>query len=353
MFDFYKGKTVLVTGHTGFKGSWLCRILINSGAKVVGYSLQPPTEPNLFGLANIGQQMTSIIGDVRDFDHLNGVIRKYRPEIIFHLAAQPIVLTSYEKPAYTYEVNAMGTVNVLEAIRKVGCVKSFLNVTTDKVYENNDSANHLFKEKDKLDGYDPYSNSKSCSELITHSYKKSFFSDGKTRISTARAGNVIGGGDFSLNRIIPDCVRAVEKKESINVRNRYSTRPYQFVLEPLFVYLLIAQKQYEDPAYAGYYNIGPDAEDFIATGDLVSLFCKKWGEGAAWQDLTIKDAPHEAAFLALDNSLLKKTFAWEPVYHIDETMDRIIEWTKAYFEGKDLLVVMDKQIEVFSKRFCQ
>src|SRR5574344_942349 len=308
MLEFYKGKTVLVTGHTGFKGSWLCEILINAGAKVVGYSLEPPTEPSLFNLLNLDQRMVSVIGDIRDFDHLNGVIKKYKPEIVFHLAAQPIVLIGYQKPAYTYHVNVMGTVNILEAIRKAGCVKSFLNVTTDKVYENNDLQNHPFKEDEKLDGFDPYSNSKSCSELVTHAYKKSFFADGKTAISAARAGNVIGGGDFSPDRIIPDCVRAVDAKKPIEVRNRFSTRPYQFVLEPLFVYLLIASKQLQNKKYAGSYNVGPDSVDAINTGDLVEMFCHKWGGGARWVDHSIPNAPHEASYLALDNSLLKEVF---------------------------------------------
>jgi CDP-glucose 4,6-dehydratase len=351
MLEFYKGKTVLVTGHTGFKGSWLCEILINAGAKVVGYSLEPPTEPSLFNLLKLEDRMVSVIGDVRDFDHLNGTVKKYKPEIVFHLAAQPIVLIGYQKPAYTYHVNVMGTVNILEAIRKVGCVKSFLNVTTDKVYENNDLQNHPFKEDEKLDGFDPYSNSKSCSELVTHAYKKSFFADGKTAISTARAGNVIGGGDFSPDRIIPDCVRAVEAHKPIEVRNRFSTRPYQFVLEPLFVYLLIAKAQYEDGSKAGYYNVGPDPVDFIATGDLVSLFCRKWGHGISFEDKTLANAPHEAAFLSLDNSLLKKTFGWSPVYHIDETMDQIVEWTKVYLDHKDVTPIVDKQINEFAKRF--
>jgi CDP-glucose 4,6-dehydratase len=353
MLEFYKGKRVLVTGHTGFKGSWLCETLVNAGAEVVGYSLEPPTEPSLFNLLKLGGRMISIIGDVRDFDHLNAVIKKYKPEIVFHLAAQPIVLIGYQTPAYTYDVNVMGTVNILEAIRKTGCVKSFLNVTTDKVYENNDLQNHPFKEDEKLDGFDPYSNSKSCSELVTHAYKKSFFADGKTAVSTARAGNVIGGGDFSPDRIIPDCVRAVEAKKVIEVRNRFSTRPYQFVLEPLFVYLEIAKAQCQDGAKAGYYNVGPDSVDFIATGDLVSLFCKKWGQGIAFVDKTLANAPHEAAFLSLDNSLLKKTFGWSPVYHIDETMDEIVAWTKVYLQRQDVRGITDDQIEQFSKRFPQ
>lgn len=351
MLEFYRGKTVLVTGHTGFKGSWLCEILINAGAKVIGYSLEPPTSPNLFDLLKLKDRMISIIGDIRDFDHLDSVIKEYQPEIVFHLAAQPIVLTGYQKPRYTYEVNVMGTVNMLEAIRKERCVSSFLNVTTDKVYENNDLQNHSFKEDEKLDGFDPYSNSKSCSELVTHSYKKSFFGDEKTAISTARAGNVIGGGDFSPDRIIPDCIRAVEAHRCIEVRNRFSTRPYQFVLEPLFVYLLIAEAQCKDARKAGYYNVGPDPVDFVTTGDLVSLFCQKWGQGITYEDRTLPNAPHEAAFLSLDNSLLKNKFDWSPVYHIDKTMDCIVEWSKFYLNHQDVGFVVDKQIREFEKRF--
>jgi CDP-glucose 4,6-dehydratase len=354
MLDFYKNKTVFITGHTGFKGSWLCEVLLEAGANVVGYSLEPPTNPSLFQICGLDHRMTSVIGDIRDFDHLLASIQKYQPEIIIHLAAQPIVLTGYEEPQYTYSVNVMGTVNVLEAIRKTNCVKSFVNVTTDKVYENNDAQNHPFREDEKLDGFDPYSNSKSCSELVTHCYKKSFFAKASDcAISTARAGNVIGGGDFSPNRIIPDCVRAIQAGETIEVRNRNSTRPYQFVLEPLFVYLLIAQKQYEDKKYSGYYNVGPDKVDAVTTGNLVDLFCRKWGANAKWEDHTIPNAPHEAGYLALDNSLLKKTFGWQPVYHIDEALNDIVEWTKAYLNqnGNDVRKVMDEQIKAFGKAF--
>lgn len=354
MLEFYKGKTVLITGHTGFKGSWLSEILLEAGAKVIGYSLEPPTKPNLFEICDLQHRMTNVVGDVRDFAHLSDVIRRYQPEIVFHLAAQPLVLDGYQKPAYTYEVNVMGTVNLLESIREIGCVKSFLNITTDKVYENLDFANHRFKEDEKLDGFDPYSNSKSCSELVTHSYKKSFFQNGQTAISTARAGNVIGGGDFSANRIIPDCIRAVESHKPIEVRNRNSTRPYQFVLEPLFVYLLIAEKQYIDSSFSGYYNVGPDKCDALTTGDLVSLFCKKWGSFASWEDHTLPNAPHEAGYLALDSSLIRRTFGWAPVVHIEEAVDKIIEWTKAYEQGNEKArSVMSLQIADFEGRFLK
>ena len=342
--SFYKGKRVLVTGHTGFKGSWLCKILINAGVTVCGYALRPSINPSLFELSGIEGDMTSIIGDIRDYYKLSGVFEKFRPEIVFHLAAQPIVRASYREPRYTYETNVMGTVNILECVRLTDSVKSFLNVTTDKVYLNDDIPDHPFKEDEPLDGYDPYSNSKSCSELVTHSYKKSFFADGRCAISTARAGNVIGGGDFAEDRIIPDCMRAVEKGEKIIVRNPYSTRPYQHVLEPLFVYLEIAQKQYLDRKYEGYYNVGPDDCDCVNTGELVTMFCNVWGEGAEWINKH-DGGPHEAAFLKLDNNKIKKIFGWKPRWHIDETIQNIVEWTWVYFDcPRNIPQEMDKEI---------
>ena len=238
--EFYKGKHVLVTGHTGFKGSWMCQVLLEAGAKVTGYSLNPPTSPSLFSLAGLGSQINNIIGDIRDLTKLSSVFDQFQPEIVIHLAAQPIVRTGYEQPLYTYETNVIGTVNILECIRTHSCVKSFLNVTTDKVYANKEWV-WGYRENEPLDGYDPYSNSKSCSELVTHSYKNSFFSDGKVAISTARAGNVIGGGDFARDRIIPDCIRAAQKKVPIIVRNPHSIRPYQHVLEPVIAYLMISR----------------------------------------------------------------------------------------------------------------
>lgn len=344
---FYKDKVVLVTGHTGFKGSWLSRILINAGAKVIGYSLESPTNPNLFSLADIENKMISIIGDVRDFTKLKSVFDKYQPEIVLHLAAQPIVRDSYKEPRYTYETNVMGTVNVLECIRITPSVKSFLNVTTDKVYFNDDIPNHPFKEDEPLDGYDPYSNSKSCSELVTHSYKKSFFQERDCSISTARAGNVIGGGDFSNDRIIPDCVRAIEGHKEIIVRNPHSTRPYQHVLEPLYIYLEICEKQYGNKNYEGYYNVGPDDCDCVTTGDLVNMFCNTWGNGAKWVNKS-DGGPHEASFLKLDNNKIKQTFGWKPRWHINEAMNKICQWTKVYLKDKTLIPAeMDKEIKEF------
>lgn len=341
--SFYKGKRVLVTGHTGFKGAWMCRVLVDAGAILTGYSLEAPTQPNLFALAGVEDNMTSVIGDVRDLAHLMEVFDQTQPELVLHLAAQPIVRTSYEQPVYTYETNVMGTVNILECVRTHPCVKSFLNVTTDKVYENKEWA-WGYRENEPLDGYDPYSNSKSCSELVTHSYKSSFFQDGRTAISTARAGNVIGGGDFARDRIIPDCVRAAADKQPIIVRNPYSTRPYQHVLEPVMAYLMIAQKQYEDPSFAGWYNVGPDDCDCVTTGELTTLFCQAWGDGMTWENRSEANAPHEANFLKLDCSKIKTTFGWKPRWHMKEAIQKTVEWSKVWMDGGDVPAVMREQI---------
>lgn len=341
--SFYKGKRVLVTGHTGFKGAWMCRVLVDAGAILTGYSLEAPTQPNLFALAGVEDNMTSIIGDVRDLAHLTEVFDQTQPELVLHLAAQPIVRTSYEQPVYTYETNVMGTVNILECVRTHPCVKSFLNVTTDKVYENKEWA-WGYRENEPLDGYDPYSNSKSCSELVTHSYKSSFFQDGRTAISTARAGNVIGGGDFARDRIIPDCVRAAADKQPIIVRNPYSTRPYQHVLEPVMAYLMIAQKQYEDLSFAGWYNVGPDDCDCVTTGELTTLFCQAWGDGMTWENRSEANAPHEANFLKLDCSKIKTTFGWKPRWHMQEAIQKTVEWSKVWMDGGDVPAVMREQI---------
>ena len=324
--SFYKGKKVLVTGHTGFKGTWLCRILINAGAQVTGYSLNPPTEPNLFSMADVESRMNSVIGDIRDLDHLKKVFEQTQPEIVLHLAAQPIVRDSYKDPVYTYETNVMGTVNICECVRLNPCVKSFLNVTTDKVYKNNEWE-WGYRENEPLDGFDPYSNSKSCSELVTHSYINSFFDNMNLAVSTARAGNVIGGGDFANDRIVPDCVRAAIEGKDIIVRNPHSTRPYQHVLEPLAAYLIIAQKQFEDKKYAGFYNVGPDETDCVTTGNLVDTFCAKWGEGIKWID-RYDGGPHEANFLKLDCSKLKTTFGWKPRWNFDNANEKSVEWSK-------------------------
>lgn len=344
--DFYKNKKVLITGHTGFKGTWLCKILVDAGADVIGYSLNPPTTPSLFEEIKLEKKITSIIGDIRDFKHLEEVFQKYKPEIVIHMAAQPIVRTSYEEPVYTYETNVMGTVNVLECVRNSKSVKSFLNVTTDKVYKNKEWE-WGYREDEYLDGYDPYSNSKSCSELVTHSYKNSFFIDNNVSISTARAGNVIGGGDFAKDRIIPDSVKAAINGEKIIVRNPYSIRPYQHVLEPLFAYLMIAQKQYENKNFEGYYNIGPDECNCITTGKITDLFCKYWGENLEWEDISQENAPHEATFLKLDCSKFKSKYRWTPTWDVEKAVEKTVEFSKAYKDGQDLNEIMQKQILEF------
>lgn len=343
--SFYNGKKVLITGHTGFKGTWLCRLLLDAGAEVTGYSLEPPTEPSIFDLTDMGNQMHSVIGDIRDLDKLMEVFRETKPEIVLHLAAQPIVRESYKNPVYTYETNVMGTVNILECVRQTETVKSFLNVTTDKVYHNREWE-WGYRENDPLDGFDPYSNSKSCSELVTHSYKNSFFGERDTRISTARAGNVIGGGDFAADRIIPDCIRAAMERKPVQVRNPHSTRPFQHVLEPLYAYLMIAALQYEDQKYEGYYNVGPGDEDCVTTGELVELFCEAWGDGQTWEN-HFAGGPHEANFLKLDCSRLRSVFGWKPAWGVRQAVEKTVEWTKAWQSGEDINLIMKKQIQSF------
>ena len=354
MFDFafYQGKKVLITGHTGFKGTWMCAMLLQAGAQVIGYALEPPTDPSIFRLTEMEQKMTSVSGDIRDLGRLKETFNRYQPEIVIHMAAQPIVRESYKDPVYTYETNVMGTVNILECVRLFSCVRSFVNVTTDKVYLNREWP-WGYRENEELNGYDPYSNSKSCSELVTSSYQKSFFAEGQGRqvaISTARAGNVIGGGDFATDRIIPDCVRAAIEKRKIIVRNPYSTRPYQHVLEPVATYLMIAQRQYEDISYAGNYNVGPNDTDCYTTGELVDLFCRKWnqqtGGNMTWENVS-DGGPHEANFLKLDCSKIKSTFGWKPVWNVEQTMEKIVEWTQAYITGQDVSAVTDRQIREY------
>ena len=343
---FFRNKRVLVTGHTGFKGTWLCRILVGAGAIVTGYSLPAPTNPNLFELAGLEGRMNSVIGDVRDLDNMKRVFDESQPEIVLHLAAQPIVRDSYKDPHYTYETNVMGTVNLLECVRLNPCVRSVVNVTTDKVYRNNEWC-WGYRENEPLDGYDPYSNSKSCSELVTHSYINSFFMGADApAVSTARAGNVIGGGDFANDRIIPDCVRAMQRGQKIGVRNPYSTRPYQHVLEPLAVYLMIGQKQYEDKTYAGCYNVGPEECDCLTTGQLAELFCHHW-DGARWESRAQENAPHEANFLKLDCSALKAVFGWRPRWHMDTCMEMVCRFTRVWLDGGDIGREMDREIAVF------
>jgi len=347
IFEFYRGKRVLLTGHTGFKGSWLTKILLTAGAEVLGYALEPPTEPSLFGELGLSGELgsRSVIGDIRDLPALEKTFGEFRPEIVLHLAAQPIVRTSYREPVLTYETNVMGTVNLLECVRLTPSVRSVVNVTTDKVYENPEEERG-FIESDRLDGFDPYSNSKSCSELVTGSYVRSFLKEQGVAVSTARAGNVIGGGDYAPDRILPDCVRAALRKEEIIVRNPFSVRPYQHVLEPLFVYLTIAAAQFGDPLKAGAYNVGPDLPDCLTTGELADTFCEAWGEGVSWKNLS-DGGPHEAGFLRLDNSKLKNTFGWQPVWDARTAVKKTVEYAKA----SDKLSVVETEIREFSDAF--
>ncbi len=347
ILEFYKNKKVLITGHTGFKGSWMCKLLIEAGADLTGYALNPPTEPSLFEMCGIASHMHSVIGDIRDLQCLKKTFEETKPEIVIHMAAQPIVRDSYKEPVYTYEVNVMGTVNILECVRLSDSVKSFLNVTTDKVYLNREWA-WGYRENEELNGYDPYSNSKSCSELVTNSYKNSFFKEKDIAVSTARAGNVIGGGDFANDRIIPDCIRAIAGKKEIIVRNPYSIRPYEHVLEPIAAYLIIAKEQYENrEKYEGSYNVGPDERDCWTTGDLVTLFCEKWNE-ATGSHITWKNeydgGPHEANFLKLDCSKIKNVFGWKPRWNVETAMEKIVEWSTVYLDGGDVAECMGKQI---------
>ncbi len=343
--EFWKGKRIFLTGHTGFKGTWMSRVLIDAGAVLTGYSLEPPTQPNLFELSGVAEGMRSVIGDVRDFDLLKETFVSAVPEVVIHMAAQPIVRDSYRMPRYTYETNVMGTVNLLECVRESKTVRSFLNVTTDKVYENKERSLG-YTEDEPLDGFDPYSNSKSCSELVTHSYKNAFFADGRCAISTARAGNVIGGGDFANDRIIPDCVRAAAKNEPVIVRNPNSTRPYQHVLEPIFAYLMIARRQTEQPDLAGWYNVGPDDEDCVTTGELVKLFCDCWGDGQTWESRAVA-GPHEANFLRLNCDKLKQAMDWQPRWHIDQAIEKTVQWSRTWLDGGDIAACMRDQIDEY------
>ncbi|MCI1577961.1 MAG: CDP-glucose 4,6-dehydratase [Clostridium beijerinckii] len=348
MLEFYNGKKVFITGHTGFKGSWLSKILIMSGAKICGFSQLPSTKPALFDILNIGNDMVSIIGDIRDLNKVEKAIRDFKPDIVFHLAAQPIVRESYKNPVDTFETNIMGTVNLLEAIRNCKSVKSVVNVTTDKVYENKEWE-WGYRENEQLNGFDPYSNSKSCSELVTSSYKNSFFSKQlDISISTARAGNVIGGGDFSVDRIVPDCIKAAIQGENIIIRNPNSIRPYQHVFEALSAYLLIAERQYNNKSFEGCYNIGPNEEGCVTSGELANIFCRNW-PGTKWIYELEANAKHEANFLKLDCSKIKAIFGWKPSVNIDESIRLTVEWTKAYIHNYDIQGISENQILEFFK----
>lgn len=324
MVNKYKGLKVFVTGHTGFKGAWLCEMLLSLGADVTGYSHK---EYELFEMLDLKSRMKSIIGDIRDRDFLDKSIKEATPDIIFHLAAQPLVRYSYDEPVETFEVNVMGTVNIMNTLRTVSSVKSFVNVTTDKVYRNNEWC-WGYREHEELCGNDPYSNSKSCSELVTYSFMQSFFEDKPVSISTARAGNVIGGGDFSKDRIMPDCLSAHNRNEEIIIRNPNSTRPYQHVLDCLGGYIQLGIKQYFDSELKGNYNFGPNDADCITTEMLVQKFCEYCGDNQSYK-IQGDGGPHEARFLKLDCSKAKTVLGWNPAYNVDTAIKLCIEWDKS------------------------
>ena len=340
--NFYNEKKVLITGNTGFKGSWMQHILDLCGAKVVGVGLKPDEKENLFEILGHNISDRTYFADVRDLDELSEIFEKEKPDIVIHMAAQPLVIESYNDPVYTYATNVMGTVNVCECVRRSESVKSFINVTTDKVYRNNEWE-YPYRENDILDGYDPYSNSKSCSELVTACYKRSFYSGGDVAVSTCRAGNVIGGGDFAENRILPDCVRSARDGKPIIVRNPNSIRPYQHVLEAVMFYLQLAKAQYEDTGLSGEYNIGPRECDCLTTGTLCDLFCEKWGKGVRWET-TDYDGPHEANYLRLDTSKAQKCLHWHPVWNVETAVKKTVEWYKTYIEKEDMAEYTNEQI---------
>jgi CDP-glucose 4,6-dehydratase len=355
--NFWQGKKVFIAGHTGFKGSWLCLWLHSMGAKVTGYALAPPTDPSLFELCKVNKLVTSIIADIRNGDPLQKAMASANPEIIIHMAAQPLVRESFKNPVETYSINVMGTVNVLEAARKCNGIKAVVNVTTDKCYENREWV-WGYRENEHLGGYDPYSSSKACSELVTAAYRSSFFNpkDYGTHgvsLATARAGNVIGGGDWAVDRLIPDCVRALLKGEKIVIRNPNAIRPWQHVLEPLSGYLTLAQRLYEyGPRYAEAWNFGPDDSDAKSVEYIVQRICSKWGNNASYE-IDKGEHPHEAHYLKLDCSKAKAEFGWKPKWSLEKALDSIIEWTVAYHDGKDLRKVCLDQIEKYHNRIVE
>ena len=350
--SFWQGKRVLLTGHTGFKGSWLSLWLQSLGAQVVGYALAPPTKTSLFEAANVGRDMTSVIADIRDLQNLRAVFAKHQPEIVFHMAAQALVRFSYSEPVETYSTNVMGTVNLLEAVRLSNCVKAVINVTSDKCYENREWA-WGYRENEAMGGYDPYSNSKGCAELVTAAYRNSYFhpenyNQHGVALASARAGNVIGGGDWAEDRLIPDIMRAICQGQPVNIRNPYAIRPWQHVLEPLSGYLLLAEKLYQDgPAFAEGWNFGPRDDDAKPVQWVVEKLTSAWGEGASWL-IDSAEHLHEAHYLKLDCSKAKAILHWQPRWQLQDTLNAIVDWQQAYRGGTDMRLVTLEQIS----RYC-
>ena len=351
---FWKNKRVFITGHTGFKGSWLCVWLHSLGAQVTGYALDPPTDPSLYELCNIGKLTTSIIADVRDGQTLIKAMQAAQPEIVIHMAAQPLVRDSYKIPVETYAINVMGTVNLFEAVRQCTTVRAVINVTTDKCYENREWV-WGYRENEPLGGFDPYSNSKACSELVTASYRSSYFNpqryaEHRVAIASARAGNVIGGGDWATDRLVPDMVRAILSGKSVKIRNPHAIRPWQHVLEPLSGYLMLARKLYEDGgSFSEAWNFGPDDSDAKPVERLARIFCDKWGNGALYE-IEKGDHLHEANYLKLDCSKSKARLGWQPRWSLDKALSSIIEWTRAYKNGNTIREICLKQIEEYNPK---
>lgn len=344
--SIFNKKRVMVTGDTGFKGSWLSLWLHELGADVLGFSLPPEQEEAHYNRLELGKIIHHVDGDICDLDQLQTVFNEFKPEILFHLAAQAIVRVSYQEPKRTFDTNIGGSVNILEVVRKSESLKSVVYITSDKCYKNNEWTRG-YREDDVLGGHDPYSASKAAAEIVFSAYWDSFLMQKKDLgIASARAGNVIGGGDFAKDRIIADCVRAIMNKSNIIVRNPQSIRPYQHVLEPLFAYLMIAEKQYENHQYADYYNIGPDEHDCFNTRDLVDLFVRKWGDSLKWIEKN-DGGPHEAHYLRLDCSRLKSRFNWKPRWNLEKAVEKTVEWTKYWLNGEDVNTCMDRQIKEF------
>ena len=354
--NFYNGKRIFITGHTGFKGSWLSLWLNKLGAQVTGYALDPPTNPSLFKLCRIDELINSVIADIRDLERLKESLQHARPEIVIHMAAQPLVRDSYAMPVDTFAVNVMGTVNLLESVRSCGGVKAVVVVTTDKVYENREWLNP-YREDEPLGGYDPYSCSKACAELVTSAYRNSFFNPSTTKqlgfststfIATARAGNVIGGGDWGKDRLIPDCIRALLSGGKVRIRNPRAVRPWQHVLEPLSGYLLLARGLFENGSpFTEAWNFGPDAIDEKPVEQVVRMLCDKWGVPGSFEiDEGIHH--HEAGYLKLDSSKARSKLGWTPAWSLETAMDAVVEWTKAYDKSKDVRNICLDQIARYS-----
>lgn len=342
--DFWRDKRVFLTGHTGFKGSWLSLWLQSMGAQVCGFALNPPTSPDLFTEARVAAGMQSVIGDIRDPAGIAETMAAFQPEIVIHMAAQPLVRLSYAEPVETYATNVMGTVHVLEAVRRAGSVRAVVSVTTDKCYENNEWV-WGYRETEPMGGHDPYSNSKGCAELVTSAYRRSFLAAEGIALASARAGNVIGGGDWALDRLVPDILRAFERKQPVVIRNPHATRPWQHVLEPLSGYLVLAEKLYtEGQAFAEGWNFGPEDGDAKPVQWIVEHMVGRWGNGAAWQ----RDGdshPHEAHYLKLDCSKAKARLGWYPRWTLPQALERIVIWHQAWLDREDMRARCIEQIQ--------